>query len=172
MANNLEIKKGTTAPQPRDVADGWQQFRREMDRLFDRMTDGFPFPMLRPFANLEHFWPQGTNGFAAAVDLTGDDKTYKITAEFPGLDEKDVEVTVGDDYVTIKGEKHEEKEDKAKDKYMSERTYGLFQRTFALPVDIDRKAIDAKFAKGVLTVTLPKAAKAEPSAKKIEVKAA
>ena|SRR5664279_5995823 len=80
---------------------------------------------------------------------------YRIAAELPGLVEKDVEVTVNDDAIVLNGEKSQEKEAKNKDHYYSERSYDVFRRSFALPKNADRKAIDAKFAKGVLTVTHP-----------------
>jgi HSP20 family protein len=143
-----------------------------MDRMFDRLTDNFAFPSLRDFPTTEHFWPRLANVAAPAVDMSGDEKAYHVTAELPGVEDKDVEVTVGNDYLFIKAEKRQAHEDKTKDSYVSERSYGVFQRTFALPTDIDRNTIDAKFTKGVLTITLPKSAKAQASTKQIEVKAA
>ncbi len=168
----VEIRKDTAIPTANGKFDIFDTFRREMDRMFDRLTDNFAFPSLRDFPTTEHFWPQLANVAAPVVDMSGDDKAYHVTAELPGVEDKDVEVTVGDDYLFIKAEKRQAHEDKAKDRFVSERNYGVFQRTFALPADIDCNAIDAKFAKGVLTITLPKSAKAQASAKKIEVKAA
>ena len=168
----VEIRKDAATPVANGKFDVFDTFRREMDRMFDRLTDNFAFPSLRDFPTTEHFWPRLANVAAPVVDMSGDDKAYHVTAELPGVENKDVEVTVGDDYLFIKAEKRQAHEDKAKDRFVSERSYGVFQRTFALPPDIERNAIDAKFAKGVLTVTLPKSAKAQASAKKIEVKAA
>ena len=150
----------------------WDKFRQEMERLFDRFSTTFDFPPAHAFREIGNFWPMTMDGFASmAVDVSEDDKAYKIEAELPGLDEKDVEVTVSDDAIVLKGEKSKQKEEKGKNRYVSERSYGMFRRTFALPRDADRKAIDAKFAKGVLTVVIPK----NPAAKntqKIDVKAA
>ncbi len=172
MANTqIAVKKENLPSKPAANGDAWHEFRREMDRVFDKMSEGFGLPSFS-FPSIEHFWPHNGTAALPAVDMSGDDKAYKVTAELPGIDEKDVEVTVGDDYVTLKAEKRQEHEDKGKDRYVSERSYGLFQRTFALPDDVDRNAVDAKFAKGVLTITLPKTANAKPQAKKIEVKAA
>ena len=107
-----------------------------------------------------------------AVDIAETDKAYEITAELPGMDEKNIEVKFADGVLTIKGEKKEEKEEKKKDYYLSERSYGSFQRSFQVPDGVDTDKIEATFKKGVLTVTLPKSAEAQKAAKKIDVKAA
>ena len=107
-----------------------------------------------------------------AVDIAESEKAYEITAELPGMDEKNIEVKVTDGSLTIKGEKQEEKEEKEKDYYLQERRYGSFERSFELPESVDPDKIEASFKKGVLTVTLPKKAEAQKPAKKIEVKAA
>jgi len=173
MANTqVEIRKDKTIPAANGSFDVFDTFRREMDRMFDRLTDNFAFPSLHHFPTAEHFWPRLGDVTAPAVDMSGDEKAYRVTAELPGVDDRDVEVTVGDDYLFIKAEKRQAHEDKTKDRFVSERSYGVFQRTFALPVDVEHNGIDARFARGVLTVTLPKSAKAQASTKKIEVKAA
>jgi HSP20 family protein len=107
-----------------------------------------------------------------AIDIVEDEKAYKITAEVPGLEEKDIDVAVSNHTLTIKGEKSYEKEEKNKDHHVSERAYGSFQRSFTLPEGVDADKIAAELAKGVLTVTLPKTAEAQKPAKKIEVEAA
>ncbi|TIP96679.1 MAG: Hsp20/alpha crystallin family protein, partial [Mesorhizobium sp.] len=99
-------------------------------------------------------------------------KEYEITAELPGIDERNVEIKLANRTLTIKGEKTEEKEEKDNDYYLSERRYGSFQRSFQLPEGVDADKIDASFAKGVLTVKLPKTAEAQKAEKKITVKAA
>jgi HSP20 family protein len=104
--------------------------------------------------------------------VTEDEKTYKITAELPGLDQKNLDVSVSGDMLTLKGEKHHEKEEKDKNHYLSERAYGSFQRSFALPESVDRDKITADLSKGVLTIILTKTAEAQKPQKKIEVKAA
>ena len=163
----VHVKQAVPAAAAPDV---FRSFRTEMDRLFDRFTTGFGWPSLAlpsfpaPFAG---------NGFATpAVDVTEDEKAYRIAAELPGMDETDVEVALSGDTLTIKGEKRQEKEAKEPNFYLAERSYGSFQRAFALPDGIDRDKIDASFAKGVLTVTLPKTAEVQQQAKKIAVKPA
>ncbi len=164
----VEVKKTMPAPRP----DVWQSFRSEMDRLFDRFSGSFGLPSLTRIFDVAPS-PEMSFGFAApAVDLTEDDKAYKITAELPGLEEKNIDVTVSGDLLTLKGEKRFDKEEKDENRYMSERAYGSFRRTFVLPEGVDRDKITADLAKGVLTIVLPKTAAAQKPETKIEVKAA
>src|SRR5262249_6712975 len=109
---------------------------------------------------------------APAVDVTEREKDYEITAELPGLDEKDIEVKVANGVLTIKGEKKDEKEEKQKDYYLSERRYGSFLRSFQLPEAGDEAKIKGGYAKGALTVRLPKSAKAQEAEKTIPIKTA
>jgi len=104
-----------------------------------------------------------------AVDINEDEKSFKVTAELPGMTDKDVEVSLSGNTLAIKGKKEEAKEQKDKGYYLSERSYGEFQRSFLLPEGIDPEKIEANVAKGVLTVTVPKTV--QSVAKKIEVKA-
>lgn len=154
-----------SAPAPVNTPDIWRSLRTEMDRLFENFTGRFgvmPFFPSRFDTSLSLPSP--------AVDITEEEGAFKVSAEVPGMEEKDVEVSLSGDTLTIKGEKRQEREEKGDNLYLSERSYGAFQRSFSLPENVDREKIEASFAKGVLTVTLPKSAKAAP--KKIEVKAA
>jgi len=155
----------------------WRPFedlRREIDRLFEDFDGGFfrsPFRRsafdVMPFWGREPAWPA-----APAVDFTDTGKAYEITAELPGIDEKNVDVKVANGVLTIKGEKQDEKEEKKKDYYLRERNFGSFERAFQLPDGVDGDKIEANFKKGVLTVSLPKKPEAQQAAKKIDVKAA
>jgi HSP20 family protein len=113
----------------------------------------------------------GVFGAAPAVDVTETERAYEITAELPGLDEKNIEVKLAEGVLTIKGEKQEEKEEKKKDYYLQERSFGSFQRAFQVPDGVDTDKIEAAFKNGVLTLTLPKSAEAQKAEKKIAVKA-
>ena len=95
-----------------------------------------------------------------------------ITAEMPGLDEKDFQITVSGDVLTIKGEKKIEHEEKNGNGYHRERRYGAFSRSLRLPFDVKDEQIDASYQKGVLTVRVPKPADAQKAVRQIEVKAA
>ena len=86
------------------------------------------------------------------------------------MDQKNIEVKVANGVLTIKGEKQDEKEEKQKDYYLRERSFGSFQRSFQVPDDVDLDKIECNFKNGLLTVTLPKSAQAQKAAKKIEVK--
>ena len=107
-----------------------------------------------------------------AVDVAETEKAYKIAAELPGLDEKNIEVKLANGVLSIKGEKREEKEEKRKDYYRRERSFGSFERSFQVPEGIDTDKIAASFKNGILSVTLPKSAEAQKQAKRIEVKGA
>ena len=107
-----------------------------------------------------------------AVDVAETDKAYEITAELPGLEEKNIEVKLANGVLSIKGEKQEEKEEKQKDYYRRERSFGSFERSFQVPDHVDDDKIEASFKNGILSVTLPKSAEAQKQAKKIEVKGA
>ena len=168
----VEVKKTVPAPA---TPDAWRSLRTEMDRLFDRFSSGFGMPSLRRMfdADLPPFrFETALTMPNPAIDVSEDADAYKLTAELPGMAESDIEVALTDDTLTIKGEKKEEKEKTEKNYYLSERSNGSFRRSFALPDGVDRDKIGAEFAKGVLTVTMPKAAEAKAEPKKIEVKAA
>ncbi len=129
---------------------------REMNRLFDDVFNSFgntPSLLGRMPA-----WP--------SVEVVQSDKDVRISAELPGLDEKDVEVLV-DDVLTIRGEKRAETEDK--ERRFSERYYGRFERVIPLPFAVEEDKAEASFNNGVLTVTLPKSTKAEDKAKRIAI---
>jgi HSP20 family protein len=157
----------------------WQPLgalREEMDRVFDNFWRGFGFGAgrvpRRAGAEPQPFWRFET-GFGVgvpAMDVVEAEKEYRIKAELPGMTAKEVELTVSDDVLTIKGEKRQEKEEKGENYYLSERRFGTFLRSFQLPSGVDRQRIEAKFDKGVLTVTLPKTEEAAARQKKIEVK--
>ncbi|WP_313434776.1 Hsp20/alpha crystallin family protein [Novosphingobium sp.] len=131
---------------------------REMNRLFDNVFRGFGVP---PLAGLDRAagWPH--------VELGETDREIRVTAELLGLDEKDVEITVEDGALTLRGEKRSEVEDK--DRGYTERSYGRFERRIGLPQGIDRDQAGATFRNGVLTVTLPKTDAANENVRRIPV---
>jgi HSP20 family protein len=153
----------------------WQAFeslRREIDRLVGDFGQSFwRSPFRRSLGDLVPLLSREMT-FAPAANFVEKDKAYEITAELPGLDEKDIEVKVANGELTIRGEKKEEKEEKEKGYYISERRYGSFSRYFRVPEGADPDKIEASFKNGVLTVTLPKKLEAQKPEKKIEVKSA
>jgi HSP20 family protein len=147
-------------PVKREEYDPLGLLRHEMNSLFDNFFSGYD---IEPFAG--RF---GT--FSPSIDVKESDRELRVSAELPGMDEKDIEVSLSKDTLTIKGEKREEKEDKGKDFYRMERSYGSFSRTIPLPTEVDQDKVKAEFKKGVLTVTIPKTAKAMKEKRKISIK--
>jgi HSP20 family protein len=144
-----------------------------MDRLFDKFASGVGMPLRRIFdADMPFRLGTALTMPHPAIDVTEDAGGYRLTAELPGMTESDIEVALADDTLTVKGEKKEATETTETNYYLSERSYGSFRRSFVLPEGVDPDKIGAEFAKGVLTVTLPKVAGAAVEPKKIEVKAA
>lgn len=147
--------------------------RNEINRLFDDFFSGRALsPFHRGFFDWDPFWRSDHASAATvpSVDVTEDDKAFRIAAEMPGMDEDDIEVTLSDGVLRLKGEKKEEKEERDENYYLSERRYGSFERSFRLPDSIDQDRIEANLKNGVLTITLPKTAEARMAARKIEVK--
>ena len=146
--------------------------REEMDRVFDRLARGFSgVPSIRRALDWEpeFRWSSMLEVQIPAVDIAETDKAFRITAELPGMKKEDVDISVSQGRLTIKGEKREEREEKEKGYYLSERRYGTFQRSFQLPSQADADRIEAKFDNGVLTLTVPKSAEALKSEKKIKI---
>jgi HSP20 family protein len=147
--------------------------RSAVDRVFSEFDPAvWRFPFRRSVFDMEPFWTSEVTGTVPVVDVTEDEKGFEITAELPGMDEKNVEVKLANGGLTIKGEKTEEKEEKQKDYYIKERHFGSFERSFRVPDGVDKDKIEATFSKGVLKVILPKTAEAQRAEKKIAVKAA
>jgi HSP20 family protein len=146
--------------------------RREIDRLFEDFGWGITRrPSGRTLFDVEPFWRgEFAFGKAPACDIAEKEKEYEITAELPGLDESNIDVKFADGLLTIRGEKREEKEEKKKDYYLSERRFGSFHRSFMVPEAVDADKIAATFKNGVLTVSLPKSPEAQKKEKKIAIK--
>jgi len=172
-ATKLPVK--TTESDRAPAHRGWapmEGLRRDFSRLFEDFGDLWRSPMRHALLGAEPLWSRDLTWAATpAVDIAEKDKTYEITAELPGLDDKNVEVKVANGMLTIRGEKTEEKEEKKKDYYLSERRYGSFERRFQIPEGVESDKIEASFKKGLLTVTLPKTAAAQQVAeKKVAIK--
>ena len=146
-------------------AQPFLSLQREIDRLFEDFTRGFPNMPSIAGGN-------GGNGgmVMPSTDVTETDKEIEITAELPGLEDKDVQVNFADGILTIRGEKKAEKEEKDKNYRLVERSYGSFERSIALPDGVKPENVKATIAKGVLSVKVTKPAPAQ--AKTIEVKSA
>jgi HSP20 family protein len=134
-------------------------FRREVDRLFDRFFEGWPFGRSAT-----------DEGWLPAMDVSETSKELVAKVEAPGMDPKDIEISIKGDTLTVRGERKQEKEEKDENFHRIERRYGSFSRTVRLPSEIDPDKVKAVYKNGVLKISMPKV-KAE-TVKKIEVKAA
>jgi HSP20 family protein len=110
-----------------------------------------------------------TSSFAPAVDVYEDEHTVTLKIEVPGIDEKDIDVRLENNTLTVHGERKIEKEEKEENYRRVERQYGNFTRTFTLPTTVDAEKVSASYDKGVLKVTLPKKAEAKPKQIKVNV---
>lgn len=164
---NAPVKKddGSSLVSP-DLWD-WRPFealRRQLDRFFDEA------PLARRTGEVEPF-DRFMGWGAPPVDFVEHDDEYEMTAELPGLDEKDVEVKLVNGALVMSGEKKVEREEKGEGRFFSERRYGAFKRSLRLPDNVDPDKISASFEKGVLKVTLPKSAQPKSEEKKIDIAA-
>ncbi|HEY0920462.1 Hsp20/alpha crystallin family protein [Devosia sp.] len=165
--NTLPTTQGNrTAMSPFDV------LQDRIDRMFEDFSSGFRMPSL--LSN----WPSmpmtemGNGGFdlVPSLDLHETDGEIIISAELPGMEERDIDISVADDVLTISGEKKSAHEQKEGERYRSERSYGRFSRSIGLPFDIDAGKVMARYDKGVLTLTVPKPVEAKQKTKKIAIR--
>ncbi len=134
--------------------------RSEVDRLFDSF-------LREPLSSLD--WrPWGSDKWTPAIDVTENDKELTVRAELPGIDPKDIDVSVSGNQLVLRGEKKDTSETEEKGLHQCETRYGSFHRTIPLPEGVDTENIDAQYTQGVLTLRLAKIAPA--TEKRIEVK--
>lgn len=157
-----EIKKESTSVATRK-AHPFLALQGEMNHLFDDFKSGIPFA--------RNFWLEPMSEFNAKVDMKDADTLIEVTAELPGVEMKDIEVKVEDKSLSIRGEKHSQKEDKKDNYYRMERSYGSFYRLLPLPCAVDKDAVEASYKDGVLKIILPKTKEVLANGRKIEVKA-
>jgi HSP20 family protein len=143
--------------------DPFRDLQRQIDRVFSEFSQDF-----RPMG----FGRGNGNMLAVDIDVAETDKALEISADLPGVAEKDIDVSVSDNMLTIKAEKKSERDEKGKDFRIVERSYGTFQRSMTLPFAADASKVEAKFDKGVLKLTLPKPPELQSKAQKIPVKSA
>lgn len=145
-------------------ADPFERLQEEMDRIFSPYLRGFHWPRLG-------FTPAEDGVLLATLDVSETPEAVQILADVPGIKDKDLDITLSDHFLTLKGRRESESEEERKNYHRIERSYGEFQRRVALPCEVDANKVDAKLKDGVLTITLPKSVKAMEQEKKITVKA-
>lgn len=166
-------QEGTMLPVRRQetqtrYTDPFSQIRQEIDRIFESAFSGFGFPSigfgreLTPMAQSDWLRP--------TLDIGASDKDYTISVELPGVDEKDVQLELTNDSLKIKGEKKQQKEEKEKNYYRMERSYGSFQRVLSLPEDVDKDNIKAVYKNGIMNITIPRKAAPKSEIRQIEIK--
>ena len=142
-----------------DTFPSIDDFENRMNRFMERaFSEPFSVAFTEPI------------GWMPAMDIVETAKELTVTAELPGMDQKDVDVSVENGVLTIRGEKTDEREKEDKKTYLYERSYGAFQRSFMLPTTVETDKIAAEFEKGVLKVHLPKDGEAKPKGRKIEIR--
>lgn len=162
---NRDLIPMRTSGLPAFGRDPFSAFRREMDQLFDTF---FAPPEARSFASPEMM--------AAAVrpniDVHETEQAYTVTAELPGIDQKDVELNLNDNILTLRGEKRSERVEEDGGRRYSERSFGRFERTIPFPAEVDAEHVEASYENGVLKVVLPKNAQARDKTRRIEIRGA
>jgi HSP20 family protein len=165
MKNIVPWRKNKESDSPVLYGDNpFAALHHEMDRVFDHFLDSFG-----PLGHgpLPRAW--GPAAVEPRFEVTETDDSIQVKAELPGMDQKDVEVTLDEDTLTIKGEKKEEKEQQEKNYHLSEVSYGQFRRVVALPAGIDKSKAKAAMKNGVLRLTLPKTAESRSRHKAITI---
>lgn len=143
------------------------RFQDEMNKLFSDFFGDLSFPSWG-----ERLAAEPSFAISPAMDVTENDKEFKITAELPGIEAKDMQISTAEGYVTIKGEKKQESKEEREGYFRQERSYGSFQRVVALPDNANFDKAEANFKNGVLTLSIPKKAGAQSKERKIEIKQA
>lgn len=167
VANKTEVSKPAPAESPAEsVFSPLMDLRQRMDQVFDDVMQGW---RADPFGHFPSLTRLQENLAEVRFDVAESADAIEISAELPGMDEGDVELSSSDGVLTIKGEKKTESEEKKKDYYFRERRFGSFARSFRIPDSVDEDKIGATFDKGVLDVVLPKRPEAKAKAKKIAI---
>jgi HSP20 family protein len=146
------------------VLTRWEPFR-ELSTLQDRINRAFR----ESYSGGAHDDSLTTSSFAPAVDVYEDEHQVTLKIEVPGIDEKDIDVQVENNTLTVHGERKIDKEEKEENYRRVERQYGSFTRTFTLPTTVDTENVSATYDKGVLKIALPKKAEAKPKQIKVNV---
>ena len=166
-AKKEDMFQGKTVPVR--SGGGVTTLRDEVDRLFDRFGMGRRRTDLAPdLWNWDPFAGMQWQG-VGRTDLSETETGYELEVDLPGMKKDDVEVDLSNGVLTISGKRSDEREDKRKGYYLSERSYGSFQRSFRIPEGVETDKIKAEFKDGVLTLTMPRSEEAEKSARRIEV---
>lgn len=166
MRSMVPWKKGQRGALSASKSDPFAVLQKEVDELFDQFSNTFfdtvPWRGARTESGLPAFREPN-------IDFTETDEAYELSADLPGVEEKDLDLAIDENMLTIKAEQNREEERKEKNYHVMERTSGSYQRSFPLPSDIDHEKIKAKFKNGLLSVSLPKNPESASEKRKIEI---
>ena len=156
-------RRSNSIAERRELENPMLAIQNEMNRMFDSF-------FMDPFET-DPFERSSIRDFSPRIDVSESEKEYKVTAELPGMDEKDITLSLEREALVITGEKKAETEEKGKNFHRVERSFGSFTRVIPLPAEVEADKVEADFKKGVLTVTLPKPQSAVATSRKIAIKA-
>ena len=172
MSDGTKLPDKMERQTPPARTSGWnpiENLRREVNEVFDRLRGRIAPVGRNPYevdlVQLRRFF----SDVDPAVDVTENDDSYKISVELPGISKENIDVSIRNGYVTIRGKKEEDAESSQKDHFVSERRFGAFMRSFQIPQSIDEEKVQAKFENGVLTVVLPKSPEGRVGERKIQI---
>jgi len=157
------IWRRSDSPAAREEDHPFFSLQRDMNRLFDSFFRDLDVSPSGP-------WETGMETFSPSIDVREDEKEIVVKAELPGVEDKDVEVLLSGNALTLKGEKREEKEEKEKGYYHMERRYGAFSRVIPLPEGVETEKAEASYKNGILTIRVPRKESAIETGKKIPIK--
>ena len=163
MANALEpLRRRLRRRERHGMMEPFERMQDEMERFFSDGLRGWPFmPSL--------FEETSRVGAFASVDLSETDDAVEVKIDVPGMEEKDIDLNLSEGALTVSGKRESQEEEKRKNYYRSERSYGAFTRRIPLPCEVDQDRVKAEMRNGVLTVNLPKSADAKRHERKIAI---
>lgn len=152
ISKNLPVKRD-------EMSHPFVRLQQDINRMFENFFDNFR----------SHLHDESLSAFPK-VDIRETDKEVKVLAELPGLETKDLDISVTDNVLTLRGEKRQESERKEENYFRMERTYGSFHRSISLPTEVESDSVNAIFKNGILNITIAKKPEAQRKVKKIEIK--
>jgi len=162
----VPFSRSQSMSQRPEEVDSIVAIRRHMNQLFDDLFEGIGLPGLAA----PRYGGMLTRTLLPQIDVSENEQEIRVVAELPGIEEKDIEVMLADDILTIRGEKKAEREEKDRNQHIAERSYGSFSRALRLPFTVDPSQVRAGFKNGVLTISIPRPKEMQERVHKIEVK--
>lgn len=166
--SQVEVSRNREFNKPSEFLDPVDPFRRDINDLFNRYLHGYGLAF--PGAGSFFKGYPGKELLKPMLDINANDTEYTISVEVPGIKQEDIKLEINNNILTIRGEKRQEKEDKGKNYYTMERSYGSFQRILSLPDDVEQDTVEASFNNGILNITMSRTALPATNSKQIQIK--